>query len=74
MIPEMLVSLIPVITGIVLLFIHFSLILLMAIMLLILLTTVGNSLIRGRLTCIYCKQKDLGCPAHQLFNKEGQGR
>jgi hypothetical protein len=69
MIPDFLVTLIPIITGIVLLVINFNLIVLLSIIGLIFLTTVGNSYVRGSLTCIFCKQKDIGCPADQLFNK-----
>jgi len=37
---------------------------------LILLTSAGNSYIRGSLACKYCQQRELGCPAEKLFNKE----
>jgi len=70
MIPDILISLIPLIVGIVLLFLKFDLILLSFLVLLLLLTTFGNGFIRGTMTCRYCKQKDLGCPTDELFNKE----
>ncbi|HEY4787304.1 MAG TPA: hypothetical protein VIH57_14695 [Bacteroidales bacterium] len=70
MIPDLLISLIPLITGIVLLIVKFNLLLLFAILLVIALTTQGNAYIRGKLTCNYCKQRDLGCPANELFNKK----
>jgi hypothetical protein len=70
MIPDILVSLIPLIIGIILLIIKFDIILLAELLFLILLTTTGNGFIRGRLTCKYCKQKELACPADLLFNKE----
>ncbi|MBN2522983.1 MAG: hypothetical protein JXB24_06890 [Bacteroidales bacterium] len=69
MIPDILISLIPIIVGIVLLCLKFDLILLSALVLLLLLTTFGNGFIRGKMTCIYCRQKELGCPADALFNK-----
>ena len=69
MIPDILISLIPMAIGIILLIIQFDLILLSALLLLILLTTSGNGYIRGTLTCKYCKQRELGCPAYMLFNK-----
>jgi hypothetical protein len=25
--------------------------------------------VRGQLACKYCKQRELGCPAEQLFSK-----
>lgn len=69
MIPDILVSLIPLIVGIILLIIKFDFILLSALLLLLLFTTTGNGIVRGKLTCRYCKQRDLGCPADLLFNK-----
>lgn len=70
MIPDILVSMIPLVIGIILLFVEFSFILLLALFLLMLLTTTGNGFIRGSLTCKYCKQRELGCPAYLLFNKK----
>jgi hypothetical protein len=72
MIPDLLITLIPILTGIVLLIFKFDLILLGAIILLIVLTTAGNGFIRGQLTCRYCKQRDTGCPAFELFNKDNK--
>jgi hypothetical protein len=72
MIPDMLVTLIPLITGIVLLVIKFEVLILIALVLLLLLTTSGNSYVRGRLTCSYCKQREAGCPAFDLFNKKAE--
>ena len=69
MIPDLLVSLIPLIIGIVLLIIEFEWLLIIAVVLLITLTTYGNGFIRGTLTCRFCKQRELGCPADKLFNK-----
>jgi hypothetical protein len=72
MIPDLLVSLVPFIIGIVYLIISFDIILLIAVLLLVVLSTAGNGFIRGSLTCKYCKQKELGCPAESLFNKENE--
>jgi hypothetical protein len=69
MIPDMLVTLIPMGAGIYLLVIDFEFIMLSLLILLVLLTTMGNGFIRGKLTCRYCKQQELGCPAELLFNK-----
>jgi hypothetical protein len=69
MIPDILVSLIPMVIGIIELILKFDLFLLSALLLLLLLTTVGNGYIRGTLTCKFCKQRELGCPAYELFNK-----
>ena len=70
MIPDLLVSLIPILTGIMLIIIDFDVKTLAAVILLVLLTTAGNAYIRGTFACRYCKQRDLGCPAEKLFNKK----
>ena len=49
--------------------VHFSWVLLLAIGALVLLGSVGTGFIRGQLACKYCRQRELGCPAEQLFNK-----
>jgi len=72
MIPDILISVIPIVTGIILLILKFDIILLSELVLLVLFTTIGNGYIRGKLTCRYCKQKELGCPADALFNKENK--
>ena len=70
MIPDMLVSLLPFLIGIVMMIIEFKFTILAATIVLILLTTFGNGFIRENLTCRYCKQKGLGCPAEKLFTKD----
>jgi len=70
LIPDFMVSLIPFIIGVILLFIKFSWLILILIILLVLLTFFGNGFVRGNLACKYCKQRKLGCPAEQLFNKK----
>jgi hypothetical protein len=69
MIPDLLVSLIPLVIGIVILIIKFDFFLLFVMLVLISLTTYGNQYIRGSLTCKFCKQRESGCPAEMLFNK-----
>ena len=69
MIPDLLVSLIPLAIGIILLIIKFDLLMLFALVVLIALTTAGNGYIRGTLACRNCKQREMGCPADKLFNK-----
>jgi hypothetical protein len=70
MIPDLLVSLIPLITAIVLFIISFNFLILIAAVLLTALSTIGNQFIRGSLTCKYCKQRENGCPAEELFRKK----
>jgi hypothetical protein len=69
MIPDMLVSFVPIIAGIVLLIIKFDFIILSAVVLMFILTTAGNALIRRNFACKYCRQRELGCPAEKLFSK-----
>lgn len=69
MIPDLLVALIPLIIGIVYIIIAFNILQLTAILLIIGLSSVGNGFVRGSLTCKYCKQREMGCPAEQLFTK-----
>ena len=55
--------------GIVLLIRDFSWLVLAMVILLLFLATLGNGVIRGSLACKYCKQREIGCPAEQLFAK-----
>jgi hypothetical protein len=52
------------------LIIDFNFTLFVFVLLLVMLTTSGNGFIRGKLTCRYCKQQEIGCPADRLFNKK----
>jgi hypothetical protein len=72
MLPELVVSLLPIAAAVVLLIIEFNTILLILVLLIILISTAGNSFIRGRLTCRYCKQREIGCPAQKLFQGHQQ--
>ena len=67
--PDFLVFIVPVLAGILLLIQDFSWIVLILIIALFLLGFLGNALVRGQLACRFCKQKEIGCPAEQLFNK-----
>lgn len=67
LIPEMMVLLFPLIGGIVVLFGRFSWLLVGLLALLVALSFGGNAFIRGTLACKHCKQRELGCPAQQLF-------
>jgi hypothetical protein len=67
--PDFLTFLIPVLAGILLLIQEFTWIVLILIVALFLLGFLGNALVRGQLACRYCKQKEIGCPAAQLFER-----
>ena len=72
MIPDFLVFIIPTIVGVYLLIQNFSLIILVLIIILFILSSAGNAFIRGKLVCNSCKQKQLGCPAIELFEKNNK--
>lgn len=69
LIPDVLISLVPLVIGIIFMIVKFEFIILFAAIVLIVLTTFGNGFIRGQLTCKFCKQRELGCPAEELFSK-----
>lgn len=69
LIPDFMVMIFPLIGGIVLLIRDFTWLILGLMVILVVLSTVGNAFIRGSLACKYCKHKELGCPAERLFNK-----
>jgi hypothetical protein len=68
-IPDFLVSVVPILGGIVILVKKFDWIILLLMAALFFLGFLGNGLVRGHLACKYCKQRELGCPAQKLFNK-----
>ncbi len=68
-VPDFLVSLIPAVAGIAMLLSNFSWVLLLAVAALMLLGSIGTGLVRGQVACKHCKQRELGCPAEQLFSK-----
>jgi hypothetical protein len=69
-IPDFLVSIIPLVIGVGLLVINFNLFILLLVVLLLVLAFPVNGFLRGSLACKYCKQRELGCPAEPLFNKK----
>jgi hypothetical protein len=69
LLPDFLVALFPIAGGIILSIIDFSFIRIGLLILLILLSTSGTAFLRGSFACKYCKQRQIGCPADQFFNK-----
>ena len=67
--PDFLLFIIPVIAGILLLIQGFTWTILILVIALLLLGFAGNALVRGQLVCRYCRQREIGCPAAQLFNQ-----
>ena len=70
LIPDFLVGIIPIFGGIIFLIYEFSFFILGLIILLIMIFFGGTSIIRGSFACKYCKQKDIGCPAQEIFTKK----
>lgn len=66
-VPDFLVFIVPILAGIMLLIQEFTWTVLILIIALFLLGFIGNALVRGELACRYCKQREIGCPAAQLF-------
>ena len=73
LLPDMLVLLIPLVGGIAILARGFSWSMAMMLVALLALSFGGNYIVRSRIACAYCKQRELGCPAEQFFGKQ-QGR
>ncbi len=69
LVPDFMVSLIPLGAGVTVLTRSFSLVVLLFVILLAGLSSVGAGFVRGQLACKYCKQRVLACPAEQLFSK-----
>ncbi len=70
LLPDMLVLLIPLIGGAILLLNVFSWGRLGMLAVLLTLSLGGNYIVRSRIACKYCKQRELGCPAEQLFSRQ----
>jgi len=70
LLPDFLVSLIPLVAGIVLSLVAFNWTRVGLLAALVVLSTVGNGAVRGGLVCKYCKQREIGCPAQRLFSGE----
>jgi hypothetical protein len=68
-VPDFMVSLVPLVGGIILLVRSFSWPVLSLMIALVLLGSVGTGFVRGQIACKYCKQRELGCPAEKLFGK-----
>lgn len=73
LIPDLMISQLPLIVGIVLLVRDFSWLLLGLMVLLVLLAFPGSGFVRGRLACAHCRQRELGCPAERLFGAKSRG-
>jgi hypothetical protein len=68
-VPDFLVSVVPLGVGIVLVVRSFSWFVLLLLGLLLFLASIGTGFVRGQLACPFCKQRELGCSAEALFRK-----
>jgi hypothetical protein len=69
LLPDFMVLILPLIGGTIYLIRDFTWLIFALMITLTVLSLGGNALMRGALACKYCKQREIGCPAQQLFNK-----
>lgn len=72
LLPDFLVLIFPLFGGVIVLIRDFNWLILSLMVILVILSMAGNALLRGSLVCKYCRQRELGCPAEQLFNKNAK--
>lgn len=72
LIPDFLVLLLPLLGGIIYLFIRFNFLTLGLLVVIAVLALPVTGFMRGCLLCPNCRQRELGCPAQKLFGKEDQ--
>ena len=72
LVPDFLVSLIPLAIGVFYLVQSFSWARLSFILVLVMIAFPVIGFMRSSISCKFCKQKEIGCPAMQLFTKNGQ--
>jgi len=73
MVPSFMVSLVPIVCGIILLALKFDWTLLAAIVAMGILGFPAQGIVHGW-GCRHCKQRELGCPAEKLFDVEKAGK
>jgi hypothetical protein len=71
LLPDLLVTLIPLAVGVVLSIRRFEWTLVGAVVGLMVLAFPGTGFVRSRLACCHCRQRLLGCPAENLFRRQG---
>ncbi|MFH1101999.1 MAG: hypothetical protein V1726_08215 [Methanobacteriota archaeon] len=70
LIPDFLVTIFPVVGGIILSIFDFSLLRVGLIIVLMVWSVGGTAVLRSSLVCTHCKQREIGCPAQQFFSKK----
>ncbi len=71
LIPDFLVAIFPLVGGIILSIIDFSIIRIGFIITLLIFSFGGTAVIRGSFACKYCRQREIGCPAEKFFSNKG---
>lgn len=69
LLPDFLVGILPIAGGLIGLVLWFSWTGVLVLLAFGLLFFLGTAMVRGRVACKYCRQRTLGCPAQQLFEK-----
>lgn len=70
LLPDFMVAIFPIVGAIILLARDFSWLLVALLAIFVILFFGGTAIIRGSFACKYCKQREIGCPAEQIFSKE----
>ena len=70
LLPDFAISVVPIVAGIILLIFNFTWPLLALTAALAIISTGGNAFVRGSFACKSCRQREIGCPAEKLFDKD----
>jgi len=70
LIPDILISLIPLVTGIILMIVEFNILILLAVIIIVVMSSAGNGYIRSNFACKFCRQRIVGCPAQKFFGTD----
>lgn len=74
MLPDFLASILPLIGGILLLVTDgWDWLIAVLLTLLLVLAFIGTGLVRGTFACKYCKQREIGCSAYEMFGGGADG-
>jgi hypothetical protein len=74
MLPDLLVSILPLMGGIVLLVLDgWDWLIAVLLVVLLVLASAGTGFVRGSLACKHCRQREIGCPAYDLFGGRPDG-
>jgi hypothetical protein len=71
MLPDLLVAIFPLVGAVVQLIRQPTWVMGALLAALVLLYGGGNAVVRGAMACKYCKQREIGCPAQEMFSGRG---